>query len=148
MGFLEMTDTPLALHSLKMDADPLAESFQQICEELENLIAFEGVAAVLLLRIDGLVLQSIWPDEVTSELLPLAHWIRQIIAKVSEELQEHTPHVRYDRPPYTISFFKSGNAGILCGVFYEGANTTLLNIELNRTAEIFQGILEGPGDYY
>jgi predicted regulator of Ras-like GTPase activity (Roadblock/LC7/MglB family) len=125
-----------------LTSDPLAISFRRINEEIDNLMAFEGVEAVLLLRIDGLVIESKWPDEITDNLLPLAHWIKKVIAKVSEELQEHTPYVSYDRPPYTVSFFKTGQAGILCGVFDENAPATLLNIELNRTAEVFQKLLE------
>ncbi|MFX0114653.1 MAG: hypothetical protein ACFFB3_08900 [Candidatus Hodarchaeota archaeon] len=127
-----------------LTSDPLATNFQQICEEIDNLCAFDGLAAILLLRIDGIVVESKWPDEITDDLLPLAHWVKDVIAKVSKELQENTPHVSYDRPPYVVSFFKTGRAGILCGIFYEGANTTLLNIELNRAAEIFQELLEDP----
>lgn len=135
-----MSDANIILTHLT--SDPLAASFRQIHEEIDNLCAFEGVAAVLLLRIDGLVIESKWPDEITDNLLPLAHWIKEVITKVSEELQEHTPHVSYDRPPYTVSFFKTGQAGILCGIFDETAPATLLNIELNRTAEVFERLLE------
>ncbi|MHA2500914.1 MAG: hypothetical protein ACXAEL_15195 [Candidatus Hodarchaeales archaeon] len=136
-----MSDASSILQALIADGTTHDSSFHEIQDGLENLFAFEGVAAVLLLRIDGLVIQSLWPGEITDDLLPLAHWIRQVIAKVSEELQEHTPHVRYDRPPYTVSFFKVGQAGILCGVFYEGANPMLLNIEMSRAAAAFGATL-------
>ncbi len=116
--------------------------YHEIKDHLLNLTAFVGFEAVLLLRIDGLVIQSLWPDKTNEDLLPLAHWVRRVISKVSKELEEHTPHISYDRPPYIISFFKVGLAGILCGVFLEGANTTLLRIEQNRVAELLQDIFE------
>ncbi|MHA2369089.1 MAG: hypothetical protein ACXADX_09720 [Candidatus Hodarchaeales archaeon] len=136
-----MSDASSILQSLIADGTTHDSGFHEIQDGLENLFAFEGLAAVLLLRIDGLVIQSLWPSEITDDLLPLAHWIRQVIAKVSEELQQHTPHVKYDRPPYIVSFFKVGLAGILCGVYYEGANPMLLNIEMSRTAAAFSTIL-------
>ena len=105
-----------------------------IRDELENLYSFETINAVLLFRIDGLLLESFISIAKNYDLLNTINWIKTIISKVGSELKSNLYRIAYSRSKDHVYFYKVGSAAILVCVLDKFANLGLLAMEMDRIA--------------
>jgi predicted regulator of Ras-like GTPase activity (Roadblock/LC7/MglB family) len=105
-----------------------------IQDELENLFSFETINAVLLFRIDGILLESCIDISKNFELLSTLDWIKTIISKVGSDLKSNLYRIAYSRSNEHVYFYKVGSAAILACVLNKFANLGLLAIEMDRIA--------------
>ncbi len=111
-----------------------------IVEELDYLVNFEDVHAVILFRLDGKVLESRYETGTSQDLLIVTSWVKNIISKTTEELRRGSRSVKYEKEisikkTITVYFYRAGNSSILVTFLRARANTGLMEIEMNRTSK-------------
>ena len=125
----------------------LSTVIASIGEELGHLAEFDDVQAVLLFRVDGRVLESLYQEEVSETVLIVVSWVRNIISKTTEELQRGSRSVKYDkeinpRLRIPVYFDLVGRSSILVTLLDSKANSGLMEIEMSRTAKRLGWIID------
>ncbi|MFX1515008.1 MAG: hypothetical protein ACFFC6_01780 [Promethearchaeota archaeon] len=125
----------------------LSTVIASIGEELRHLAEFDDVQAVLLFRVDGRVLESLYQEELSETVLIVVGWVRNIISKTTEELQRGSRSVKYDKeinPKLRIPvyFYLAGRSSILVTLLDSKANSGLMEIEMSRTAKRLGWIID------
>lgn len=125
----------------------LSTVIASIDKELEYLIKFDDVRAVILFRLDGQVLESRYSKEISEDLLLVISWVKNIISKTMEELQRGSRSVKYDkeinlRTRIPVYFYCAGNSSILVTLLNSKANTGLMEIEMSRTSKRLGWIID------
>jgi predicted regulator of Ras-like GTPase activity (Roadblock/LC7/MglB family) len=113
-----------------------------ITDELKNLHSFNSIRAVLLFRIDGVIIDSIIDSNDNFNLLNSIKWVKTVIAKVGRELRTALYRIAYSRENEHIYFYKVGSAAILTCILDKFANIGLLSIEMDRIANILEKIID------
>ena len=108
-------------------------------DEIQHLFDFEDVFAVILFRLDGRVLTSLYNTGLSNSVLPVIKWIKSIISKTKEELKRGAKSIKYHRNldekiAIPVYFYKAGNSSIMVAILNQTANTGLMEIEMSRTA--------------
>ena len=108
-------------------------------EEIQHLFDFDDVFAVILFRLDGRVLTSLYNIGFSNSLLPVIKWIKDIISKTKEELKRGAKSIKYhknldEKNAIPVYFYKAGNSSIMVAILNQTANTGLMEIEISRTA--------------
>jgi predicted regulator of Ras-like GTPase activity (Roadblock/LC7/MglB family) len=116
---------------IRIDPPNLVNDIQ---DELENLFSFETIHAVMLFRIDGVLLESCIDFSKDTNLLSTLTWIKAIISKVGTELKSNLYRIAYSRHHEHVYFYKAGTATILVCILSKFANLGLLAIEMDRIA--------------
>jgi predicted regulator of Ras-like GTPase activity (Roadblock/LC7/MglB family) len=117
--------------AIRIDPPNLVNDIQ---DELENLFSFETIHAVMLFRIDGVLLESCIDFSKGTNLLSTLTWIKTIISKVGTELKSNLYRIAYSRHNEHVYFYKAGTATILVCILSKFANLGLLAIEMDRIA--------------
>ncbi|MHA2246261.1 MAG: hypothetical protein ACXADY_14950 [Candidatus Hodarchaeales archaeon] len=117
----------------------LTSVITSIDKELTYLADFTDVQAVILFRLDGKVLKSQYRAEATQNLLIIISWVKNIITKTMEELQEGSRSIKYDKDisekeTIPVYFYCAGKTSIVVTILTSIANTGLMELEMNRTA--------------
>ena len=125
----------------------LSTAIISIKKELIHLNKFRDVQAVVLFRLDGQVLESIYSQESSSNLLIVISWVKNIISKTMVELQRGSRSVKYDKEISTgenipVYFYRAGNSSILVSFLGSLANTGFMEIEMSRTARRLGWIID------
>jgi len=108
--------------------------FKEVKRLIANLATLEGIYGVILFRIDALLLHLNISTKLDQKLLKLIVWLKNIILKVSKELQESIEGISYTKEEFSVYFYKVGNAGILSIIVDSYANKGLLSIEMDKHA--------------
>ena len=66
-------------------------------DEIQHLFNFNDVFAVILFRLDGRVLTSLYNTGLSNAILPVIKWISQIISKTKEELKRGAKSIKYHK---------------------------------------------------
>ena len=136
-----LSNTAVSLHH---QPDQMENFIPVVDNEMKNLTSIEGVHGVILYRIDGLVIHSVFSCELSQELLNLAiSFLKDTVKKVSQELSKEITKLTYARAPYTIPFYKIGHTAILAGITDNTANSGLLEIEFDRASQSLAACIEG-----
>ena len=122
----------------KMVVDP----FEHIVDEMQNLASFKSIFAVLLFRIDGKLIESVYEKENQNGILPTLQWIKSIISKVGFELRKNLHRIAYSKRDNHIYFYKIGSSAILACVLNKYANLGLLAIEMDRISQKIENFIE------
>ena len=107
--------------------------------EIQHLFDFQDVIAVILFRLDGRVLSSLYNTGLSNSVLPVIKWISSIISKTKEELKHGAKSIKYhkiigEKKAIPVYFYKAGNSSIMVAILNQTANTGLMEIEMSRTA--------------
>ena len=107
--------------------------------EIQHLFDFHDVFAIILFRLDGRVLTSLYNTGLSSSVLPVIKWINSIISKTKEELKHGAKSIKYDKKldekiAIPVYFYKAGYSSIMVTILNQTANTGLMEIEMSRTA--------------
>ena len=124
-------------------------------DEIQHLFDFDDVFAVLLFRLDGRVLNSLYNTGFSNSVLPVIKWIKNIISKTKEELKRGAKSIKYhknldEKKAIPVYFYKAGNSSIMVAILNQTANTGLMEIEMSRTAARLGIIIDTKkalGDY-
>ncbi|MCK4849135.1 MAG: hypothetical protein KAT16_08930 [Candidatus Heimdallarchaeota archaeon] len=108
-------------------------------DEIQHLFDFYDIFAVILFRLDGRVLTSLYNTGFSDSVLPLIKWISNIISKTKEELKRGAKSIKYhkkldDKKAIPVYFYRAGNSSIVVAILNQTANTGLMEIEMSRTA--------------
>jgi len=108
-------------------------------DEIQHLFDFDDVFAVILFRLDGRVLASLYDTGFSNSVLLVIKWINNIISKTKEELKRGTKSIKYhknldEKNAIPVYFYKAGNSSIMVAILDQTANTGLMEIEMSRTA--------------
>ncbi len=108
-------------------------------DEIKHLFDFYDVFAVILFRLDGRVLTSLYNTGFSNSVLPVIKWISRIISKTKEELKRGAKSIKYhknvgEKIAIPVYFYKAGNSSIIVAILNQTANTGLMEIEMSRTA--------------
>lgn len=111
---------------------------------MDDLYSLEDVITVLLVRTDGVVLQSnipsVYPDP---ELIKSLEWVVSAVPSVVMEMQKkNLRKVIYDLESSMIVFYSCSPQILLIALLEPTANLGLLLIELSRTARVIGEALE------
>ncbi len=125
----------------------LSAAITSIKKELIHLNNFRDVQAVVLFRLDGQVLESVYSQKASSSLLIVISWVKNIILKTMVELQRGSRSVKYDKEISTgenipVYFYRAGNSSILVSFLGPLANTGFMEIEMSRTARRLGWIID------
>lgn len=122
---------------------PASSKLFDIFDDMENLVSYEEIRGAILYRIDGLLVKSIISGKPSYSLLSLTSWIKNTIARVSKQLDKEVSKVSYTKSPFHIFFYRAGTTGIVACILDENSNTGLLQIEIDRVAQIAGEVLSG-----
>jgi hypothetical protein len=108
-------------------------------DEIQHLFEFVDVFAVILFRLDGQVLTSLYNTGFSKTILPVIKWINSIISKTKEELKRGAKSIKYhkqldEKNAIPVYFYKAGNSSIVVTILNQTANTGFMEIEMSRTA--------------
>ena len=117
----------------------LSSVITSIDKELAYLADFTDVQAVILFRLDGKLLKSQYRTKTSQNLLILISWVKNIITKTMEELQEGSRSIKYDKDinkkeTIPVYFYCAGKTSIVVTILTSVANTGLMELEMSRTA--------------
>lgn len=117
------------------------DSFKQAELLINDLAYLEGIYSVMLFRIDALLIHLKISTDFTQELIEIIIWLKNIIEKVSVELQEDIEGISYAKENFSVYFYKVGNAGILSVIVDSYANKGLLSIEMDKVASLLKDLI-------
>ena len=125
----------------------LSIPISSINKELKYLADFIDVQAVILFRLDGQVLEALYCNEASQDLLNVISWVKNIITKTMEELQRGSRSVKYDKvinekDSIPVFFYCAGKTSILVTILTPVANTGLMEIEMSRSARRIGWIID------
>lgn len=113
----------------------------QMKSELDYLSGFEDLILTILYRIDGIPILTQYGGQISSEILSLSSWIKDIITKISHELREGIDNVTYHKNDYPIIFNAAGRSAILVAVLDPLANLGMLSMETARISYKLKDII-------
>lgn len=124
------------MSSVKIDIKQttLRNAILGLRKELDYLIKFDDIFALILYRIDGLLITAHYSEKPSYQLLSLASWITKIISKISQELNVGVESVKYSKQGVPVFFYRAGQTAILAAILNPYSNYGLLQMELNKTA--------------
>ena len=115
---------------------------QGISSELNDLIFLEDVEAAILFRIDGNVVESLFNEKYSQELLRTIQWCKANVEKVSLEMRSNNLNkVTYELNDFCVLFFVVNNVTILTTLANQNVNLSLLSIETKRKSQIIANYL-------
>ena len=117
------------------------DSFKQMELLINDLAYLEGIYGAMLFRMDALLIHLKISVDFTQELIEVIIWLKNIIEKVSIELQEDIEGISYAKENFSVYFYKVGNAGILSVIVDSYANKGLLSIEMDKVATLVKDLI-------
>ncbi|MFW9778495.1 MAG: hypothetical protein ACFFE8_06535 [Candidatus Heimdallarchaeota archaeon] len=129
-------------------AHHLLDVVSGINKQIEYLAQFSDVDAALLFRLDGKVLHAFYSHQRSQRLLIIIAWVKKIITRTMEQLQNGSQSVKYDKDigekePTPVYFYRAGNSSILVSILDPRVNTGLMEIEMSRSARLLGWIIDG-----
>ena len=107
-----------------------------ISSELTDLTHLEDVEGSVLFRIDGNVIDSVFNDNQSQDLLRTIQWSKSNVEKVSLEMKNNNlQKVTYELNDFYILFFVVNSVIILTTFANQNANLSLLSIEAKRKSQ-------------
>ena len=71
-------------------------------DEIQHLFDFYDVFAVILFRLDGRVLTSLYNTGLSNSVLPVIKWISNIVSKTKEELKRGAKSIKYHKQEQSL----------------------------------------------
>jgi predicted regulator of Ras-like GTPase activity (Roadblock/LC7/MglB family) len=107
-----------------------------ISSELTDLNYLEDVEGSVLFRIDGNVIDSVFNDNQSQDLLRTIQWSKSNVEKVSMEMKNNNlQKVTYELNDFYILFFVVNSVTVLTTFANQNANLSLLSIEAKRKSQ-------------
>lgn len=107
-----------------------------ILSELTDLNYLDDVEGSVLFRIDGNVIDSVFNDKQSQDLLRTIQWSKSNVEKVSMEMKNNNlQKVTYELNDFYILFFVVNSVTILTTFANQNANLSLLSIEAKRKSQ-------------
>ena len=131
----------------KNSSAKLSSVITSIDEEIAYMAEFSDVQAIILFRLDGKVLKNRYRTEDSQNLLIVISWVKNIISKTMEELQNGSRSVKYDKEisdleAIPVYFFCAGKTSIVVVILTPVANTGLMEIEMSRSSRRIGWIID------
>ena len=115
-----------------------------ISSELTDLTHLEDVEGSVLFRIDGNVIDSVFNDNQSQDLLRTIQWSKSNVEKVSLEMKNNNLRkVTYELNDFYILFFVVNSVIVLTTFANQNANLSLLSIEAKRKSQNISQFLWG-----
>ena len=107
-----------------------------ISSELTDLNYLDDVEGSVLFRIDGNVIDSVFNNNQSQDLLRTIQWSKSNVEKVSMEMKNNNlQKVTYELNDFYILFFVVNSVTILTTFANQNANLSLLSIEAKRKSQ-------------
>ncbi len=107
-----------------------------ISSELKDLNYLDDVEGSVLFRIDGNVIDSVFNDNQSQDLLRTIQWSKSNVEKVSMEMKNNNlQKVTYELNDFYILFFVVNRVTVLTTFANQNANLSLLSIEAKRKSQ-------------
>lgn len=115
-----------------------------ISSELTDLNYLEDVEGSVLFRIDGNVIDAIFNNNQSQDLLRTIQWSKSNVEKVSMEMKNNNlQKVTYELNDFYVLFFVVNRVTVLTTFANQNANLSLLSIEAKRKSQNISQFLWG-----
>lgn len=107
-----------------------------ISSELTDLNYLDDVEGSVLFRIDGNVIDAVFNNDQSQDLLRTIQWSKSNVEKVSMEMKNNNlQKVTYELNDFYILFFVVNSVAVLTTFANQNANLSLLSIEAKRKSQ-------------